>query len=182
MRMPDVSEELAGEFVLGALEADERRAIERRMRDEPGFRCSVDAWTRRLTPLADRVAPVTPPATTWAAIQQRIGGAAPSSSRRQTEGVWLDVGLGVKLKMLHVDPVTGERTGLMRMEAGSVYPAHDHPESEECFVLEGVVNIEGRDYRAGDFVIAYAGSRHGVIRSASGGLLLLHWNVRALPT
>jgi anti-sigma factor ChrR (cupin superfamily) len=180
--MPDVSEELAGEFVLGALEADERRATERRMRDEPGFRRSVDAWTLRLTPLADRVAPLTPPASAWAAIRQRIGGAAPSISRRQSDGVWLDVGPGAKVKMLHVDPVTGERTGLMRMEAGSVYPEHDHPGSEECFVLEGVVNIEGRDYRAGDYVIAYAGSRHDVIRSASGGLVLLHWNARPLPT
>jgi len=179
--MTDLAEELAGEFVLGALDADERRAVERRMCDEPGFRRSVDGWTRRLTPLADRVAPVTPPASAWAAIQQRIGGAAPSTSRRQSEGVWLDVALGAKLKMLHVDPVTGERTGLMRMEPGGAYPEHDHPVSEECFVLEGLVTIEGRDYRPGDYVIAQAGSRHGVIRSASGGLLLLHWNTLALP-
>ena len=179
--MADLSEELAGEFVLGALEADERAAVERRMRDEPGFCRAVDAWTRRLTPLADRVAPVTPPASAWAAIQQRIGGGAPSTSRRQSEGVWLEVAPGVKMKMLHVDPVTGERTGLMRMEPGSVCPEHDHRESEECFVVEGVVNIEGRDYRPGDYVIAYAGSCHDVLRSASGGLLLLHWNAPALP-
>jgi len=179
--MPDVSGEPAGEFVLGALEADERRDVERHMREDPGFRRSVDAWTRRLTPLADRVAPVTPPASAWAAIRQRIGGGAPSISRRQSEGVWLEVAPRTKLKMLHVDPVTGERTGLMRMEPGSVYPEHDHPESEECFVLEGVVNIEGMDYRPGDYVIAYAGGRHDVIRSASGGLLLLHWNALSLP-
>ena len=176
-----MSEELAGEFVLGALEADERAAVERRMCDEPDFRRSVDAWTRRLTPIADRVAPLTPPASAWAAIHQRIGGKAQSISRRQSEGVWLEVSPGTTLKMLHVDPVTGERTGLMRMEPGSVYPEHDHPESEECFVLEGVVNIEGRDYGPGDYVIAYAGSRHEIIRSASGGLILLHWNAPAAP-
>jgi len=33
--MPEVSGDLAGEFVLGALEADELVAVERRMRDEP---------------------------------------------------------------------------------------------------------------------------------------------------
>lgn len=179
--MADVSEELAGEFVLGALEADERAAVERRMRDEPDFRRSVDAWTRRLTPLADRVAPVTPPASAWGAIRQRIGGGAPSISRRQSEGVWLEVAPGTTLKMLHVDPVTGERTGLMRMEPGSVYPEHDHPESEECFVLEGVVNVDGQDYRPGDYTIAHAGSRHEIIRSPSGGLILLHWNALAVP-
>jgi quercetin dioxygenase-like cupin family protein len=175
----DVSEALAGEFVLGALEVDERATVERRMRDEPDFRRSVDAWSFRLMPLSNRVGPVMPPASVWAAIRQRIGGGAPSISRRQQEGVWLAAAPGTTLKMLHVDPVTGERTGLMRMEPGSAYPEHDHPESEECFVLEGVVNIEGWDYRPGDYVIAYAGSRHQIISSASGGLLLLHWN--ALP-
>jgi anti-sigma factor ChrR (cupin superfamily) len=174
--MPDVSDELAGEFVLGVLEADERAAVERRMRDEPDFRRTVDAWSRRLTPLSHRVAAVTPPASAWAAIQQRIGGAVPSS-RRQSDGVWLELVPGVSVKMLHVDPVSGERTGLMRMEPGSALPEHDHAETEECFVLEGVVNIDGQDYRAGDYIIAYAGSRHDAIRSARGGLALLHWNV-----
>ena len=177
--MADVSEKLAGEFVLGTLEAGERTMVERRMRDEPDFRRSVDGWTRRLTPLADRVAPVTPPASVWAAIHQRIGGGAPSPSRRQSEGVWLEVSPGTTLKMLHVDPVTGERTGLMRMEPGSVYPEHDHPVSEECYVLEGVVNVDGQDYRPGDYTIAHAGSRHEIIRSASGSLVLLHWNAPA---
>src|SRR5271168_4413112 len=108
--MPDVSGEPAGEFVLGALEADERRDVERRMREDPGFRRAVDAWTRRLTPLAGRVAPVTPPASAWAAIRQRIGGGAPSISRRQSEGVWLEVAPRIKLKMLHVDPRSDEHT------------------------------------------------------------------------
>jgi anti-sigma factor ChrR (cupin superfamily) len=177
----DASEELAGEVVLGLLEADERAAVERRVRDEPDFRRSVDAWARRLMPLSDRVDPVTPPASAWAAIRQRIGGGAPSISRRQSEGVWLEVAPGTTLKMLHVDPVTGERTGLMRMEPGSAYPEHDHPVSEECFVLEGVVNVDGQDYRPGDYTIAHAGSHHEIIRSTSGGLILLHWNALAAP-
>jgi quercetin dioxygenase-like cupin family protein len=177
----ELSEELAGEFVLGVLEADERATVERRMRDEPDFRRSVDAWFCRLIPLADCVGPVMPPASVWEAIRQCIGGGASFISRRQSEGVWLDAAPGTKLKMLHVDPLTGERTALVRMEPGSVFPEHDHPESEECFVLEGVVNIEGRDYRPGDYVIAYAGTRHEIIRSASGGLLLLHWNALPAP-
>jgi anti-sigma factor ChrR (cupin superfamily) len=179
--MPDESEEVAGEFVLGALEADERATVERRMRDEPDFRRSVDAWSRRLMPLSDRVGPVMPPASAWAAIQQRIGGGVPSRSRRRSDGVWLELTPGVQLKMLHVDPLTGDRTALMRMAPGSAFPEHDHTESEECFVLEGVVNVDGQDYRPGDYTIAHAGSRHEIIRSASGGLILLHWNALAAP-
>jgi mannose-6-phosphate isomerase-like protein (cupin superfamily) len=142
--MPEVSEDFAGEFVLGALDADERSAVERRIRTEPDFRRAVDAWSHRLMPLLERMSPVIPPASTWAAIQRSIGSAAPSAARRRADGVWLDVAPGTKLKMLHVDPVTGERTALMRMEPGCVYPEHDHPQVEECFVLEGAVTIDGR--------------------------------------
>jgi len=108
-------------------------------------------------------------------LQQRIGGAKSATSRRQSDGVWLELVPGITLKMLNVDPVSGERTGLVRIAPGSAFPAHDHPETEECFVLEGVVNIDGQDYQPGDYVIAHAGSRHDVIRSARGGPLLLHW-------
>ena len=69
----------------------------------------------------------------------------------------------------------------MRMEPGSAISKHYHPQTEECFVLEGVVDIDGQDYRFGDYTVAYAGSRHEAIRSATGGLLLLHWNAPAIP-
>lgn len=93
--------------------------------------------------------------------------------------MWLDVAPGTKLKMLHVDRVTGARTALMRMEPGCIYPEHDHPQVEECFVLEGAVTIDGQDYGPGDYTIAQAGTRHGTIVSAPGGLVLLHWNSAA---
>jgi hypothetical protein len=41
----------------------------------------------------------------------------------------LDIVPGTRLKMSHVDPVTGERTGLMQMAPGSVFPEHDHREA-----------------------------------------------------
>jgi anti-sigma factor ChrR (cupin superfamily) len=180
--MSENSEELAGEFALGALEVEERVRVEHLMRNSPEFWRCVDLWSRRLMPLSDRTAPREPPASVWAALRRRIGDATPSHSRRQTEGVWLDIAPGVRLKMLHVDPVTGERTGLMWMEPGSSFPEHEHPETEECFVLEGVVNIDGQDYCAGDYTVADAGSRHDVIRSGLGGLLHLHWSaLRAAP-
>src|SRR5215469_12345553 len=180
-RVRDTPEELAGEYVLGCLEADERRLVESRMRAEPSFCRFVNAWSRRLTQLLDRTSPMTPPASVWMSIQRRIGGVAPSTSRRQSDGVWLDVAPGVRLKLLHVNPVTGERTGLMRMEPGSAISKHNHPQTEECFVLEGVIDIDGQDYRVGDYTVAYAGSRDEANRSATGGLLLLHWNASAPP-
>ena len=174
--MPEASEDLAGEFVLGTLEADELVTVERRMRDEPDFRRAVDTWSRRLAPLLEQVPPKTPPVSAWSAIRRRIGGDGPSVARRRSEGVWLDIAPGVQLKMLRVDPPTGERTALLRMEPGASCPEHDHSEVEECFVLEGEVTIDGHDYRPGDYVVAQAGTRHDIIVSVPGALLLLHWN------
>jgi len=169
--MPEVSQDLAGEFVLGVLDADERLAVQRRMREEPEYRSAVDSWLRRLMPLTEPVSPAQPPASAWAAIQPRLGSIAPSPARRGFEGVWLAVGPGATMKMLHVDLTTGERTALMRMEPGSSCPAHDHEQTEECFVFEVGFHIDGQDYTSGDCIIARAGSRHGVV---PGGLLL-HW-------
>jgi anti-sigma factor ChrR (cupin superfamily) len=177
--MPEASEDLAGDFVLGALEADELVAVERRMRDEPDFRRAVDAWSRRLAPLLEQVSPKTPPVSAWSAIERRVGG-GPWVVRRRSEGVWLDIAPGVQLKMLRVDPPTGERTALLRMEPGASCPEHDHPEVEECFLLEGEVNIDGHDYRPGDYVVAQAGTRHDTIVSVPGALLLLHWGATSL--
>ena len=177
--MPEIEDDRAGEFVLGTLEEKEPLLLDRRARDEPQFRRLADFWSRGLMPLLDVVPPVTPPASAWTRIRSRLGDATASSSLRRSAGVWLDVAPGVRLKMLHVDPVTGERSGLMRMAPGSLVPEHDHPEAEECFVLEGAVTIENQDYSAGDYTIAYAGTRHNAIRSTGGALLFLHWG--ALP-
>jgi hypothetical protein len=47
-------------------------------------------------------------------------------------------------------------------------------------VLEGEVNIDGHDYRPGDYVVAQAGTRHDTIVSVPGALLLLHWGATSL--
>ena len=63
---------LAAEFVLGALEGDDRREAERLLAADPGFARSVAEWQQRLTPLATQVAPVVPPADLWRTIETRI--------------------------------------------------------------------------------------------------------------
>jgi anti-sigma-K factor RskA len=64
---------LAAEYVLGALEGEERGEAERLLAADPVFARSVAAWQRRLTPLAAHVAPVPPPADLWRRIEEGIG-------------------------------------------------------------------------------------------------------------
>ena len=63
---------LAGEYVLGVLEADERRAVEARIARDPAFAALVVFWMGRLTPLSDAIAPVAPPARLKARIDDAL--------------------------------------------------------------------------------------------------------------
>lgn len=80
---------LAAEYVLGVLEGDDAREAARLLRDDPAFAAAVRAWEGRLTPLADTVAPVTPPPDLWdrIAIATEADTAVPLSFRRRLR-VW----------------------------------------------------------------------------------------------
>jgi anti-sigma factor ChrR (cupin superfamily) len=59
------------------------------------------------------------------------------------------------------DRATGQGCYLMRMKAGAVTLAHDHPGMEEFLILEGeLTDSDGRVFRRGDFVSYAAGTRH----------------------
>jgi anti-sigma-K factor RskA len=63
---------LAGEYVLGTLDADERRAAEARLSSDAGFRAAVAGWLSRLQPLADTATPIEPPDGTLERVLARI--------------------------------------------------------------------------------------------------------------
>ncbi|MBV7417030.1 anti-sigma factor [Comamonas sp. CMM03] len=62
----------AGEYVLGTLEAAERRAIEARLPHEPALRAAIEAWEQRLLPLTTLANPVEPGAGLWPRIAASI--------------------------------------------------------------------------------------------------------------
>lgn len=68
----DDVEALAAEYVLGTLDAGERRAAEARLAADADFRAAVAAWAARLQPLADTAIPVAPRADTFGRIAARL--------------------------------------------------------------------------------------------------------------
>lgn len=57
-------------------------------------------------------------------------------------------------------PESGQVTSVVRYEPHSRFPAHDHPEGEEIFVLEGVFSDEHGNWPAGTFLLNPEGFRH----------------------
>lgn len=74
--------ELAGEYVLGTLDAAQRRALQARLADEPALQAAVQAWEERLLPLADLVEPVTPSAQLWWRIERSLDALTPPVPRQ----------------------------------------------------------------------------------------------------
>jgi anti-sigma factor ChrR (cupin superfamily) len=66
----------------------------------------------------------------------------------------------------------GQVTSVVRYEPGSTFPAHDHPDGEEIFVLEGVFSDEHGDWPAGTYLLNPEGFRHAPF-SRPGCVLLV---------
>jgi anti-sigma-K factor RskA len=81
----DDSASPAAEYVLGVLDAEQRRGFEVRLAQEPALRTEVESWERRLGGLSSEVKPVEPPQQTWANIEAALSEDVASPPRA---GVW----------------------------------------------------------------------------------------------
>lgn len=71
---------LAAEYVLGSLDAAERRQVDARRRTDRPLAAAIAAWERRLAPLSDREPGLAPPAHLLDDVLSRISArAAPSA-------------------------------------------------------------------------------------------------------
>lgn len=77
---------LAGEYVLGLLEGQERDAAERRQDSEPDFAAAVESWRRHLAALDATATPITPSADLWPRIEAAIAGLAQSATAAVRSG------------------------------------------------------------------------------------------------
>jgi DNA-binding NarL/FixJ family response regulator/quercetin dioxygenase-like cupin family protein len=92
----------------------------------------------------------------------------------RTEGMEWQLGAapGCQWKVLFVD---GRQcvTSLVRMQAGTHFPAHRHGGEEEVFLLDGDLVVEGQIMKPGDYCRAETGSVHGETYTESGCTFLL---------
>ena len=97
---------------------------------------------------------------------------------RADEGEWQPVMPKVSMKVLLHEGTS--LTYLLRLEPGARIPPHDHPQTEECIVLEGEARIGDLVVHAGDYHAAPAGRPHGLLASDGGALLFLRGEVPSM--
>lgn len=96
---PELVDQLASAYVLGTLTGGARRRFERLALEQPDrtIQEAIWRWERRLNPLAESVAPVTPRPQVWHGLRARLEG----PSRPDTSGLWfwrsLAAALGIGL-------------------------------------------------------------------------------------
>jgi len=198
--LDDDLRELASLHVMDALEGEEARAYRLHLTICRVCRAEVDSLARTAAQLLGAVAPIEPPPGLWNRVLDRIRAPASEpaevSDARRTQ-VWKDwnapAGMGpegmlyapsgadfeptaiegIEVRRLSVDPQRDRVTMLVRMAAGTRYPAHRHGGPEECFVLQGDIRVGDLHMRAGDFQRAEHDSVHGVQSTDEGCLLLI---------
>ena len=88
-QVPPSDDLRAGEYVLGVLDAGERRAAEERIGNDPGFARLVSDWEQRLSPWLAQVEPVQPSLHVWPRIRTRLGWPSLQGAR---PGLWNNAG------------------------------------------------------------------------------------------
>jgi anti-sigma-K factor RskA len=79
---------LAGEYVLGVLDAEARDAAEARLAADPGFAVRVARWRDDLSSLDAAYAATPAPPGLYPLIEKRLFGEAPPAAARPFAGVW----------------------------------------------------------------------------------------------
>jgi quercetin dioxygenase-like cupin family protein len=98
---------------------------------------------------------------------------SPLLTVRKEEGDYLEVVEGIFVKVLFQNEKAGTTTYLVKFMPGARTPKHRHPGLEECMVVEGDFQVDGKDLRAGDYHCAMPGSVHDRPYSVNGATVLI---------
>ena len=80
---------------------------------------------------------------------------------------------GIEYKLISRDAESGMRTQLVRFAAGARYPRHRHAGTEEIFLIEGSISVNGIVLHAGDYCRSDPGTEEVGTYSETGGLALI---------
>lgn len=186
--------EQAVQFALGLLPPDEHEAFENallagdpvllRAMDEVGPACEMllrafqvvepdlivrSRLLRRVDP--DRAAPSFSEPSTGNDLASK---ADAMFLLRHDDIQWQDLPVpGCRSKTLYIDRDRKRATLLIKLDPGVAFPDHDHPDVEECLVLDGDIELGGKVMRRFDYMRIPAHGRHGTPRTTSGCLLLV---------
>ena len=107
----DLAHRLAAEYALGTLRGRARARFEALARSDASVEAIRRRWEEALSPLAERIPAVEPPARVWTRIEERLGDTAP-------KGAWSSVGFWRSFGLLSGGVAAVLLTAFLFMQGG----------------------------------------------------------------
>lgn len=165
-------DELALDFVIGALSPRDRAAVTRDRVSDSALDDAIRKLEARFSPMTGLAGTMVPTPGLFdrvvAAIAQERTELAGKLVVACDEGEWQPYLPGIELKQLW-----SPATVMLRCQPGAVLPAHAHGRTEHIVVLSGDFVVGGRSFGTGDWHSSPAGNAHGAARTVRGCLLLV---------
>ena len=159
-------------WAAGALSREETEATKARLRQDPLLAAKAREWEDALAPLAVHAGDIAPPEGLLEKIEARIDAQVKLESMSRTlranEGEWVMLGPGVRFKELHRNAALNRWTILVDAEPGAAFPAHEHTQDEEIFMISGDLAFGDVELGPGDFHFSPKGSLHTAHRTRAG--------------
>jgi quercetin dioxygenase-like cupin family protein len=159
-------------FAAGALTAQETAALKHRLARDPALAAHARDWERALAPLGIYAGKMEPPPDLFDRIGARVDALekqkAMGRTLRADEGEWIALVPGVRFKELHRNVALERWTILVDAAPGATFPAHEHAQDEEIFMISGDLAFADTELGPGDFHFSPAGSTHAAHHTRAG--------------
>lgn len=161
---------------------------------DPGYAAERATFDGVVQELAFLAPPAAPPAALRARLLRRVAREAatraeefptghPAGAEEVLPGVmavrtskaeWIAASIpGVAYKVLGRDPEKSRTTRLVRFSPGMRYPRHRHAGTEEIFLIEGELSVNGASLKAGDYCRSEPGSEERDTFTDVGALAMI---------
>jgi anti-sigma factor ChrR (cupin superfamily) len=175
----DRLKELAADFAAGTLEGAERDEFRSLVSAaSEAHKAEAAAVVDAATVVGLSIPRAQAPATLRARLLNRVKPPQETPNlfkflHEEQQGAWIPLKIpGAYVKLLHMDDLQDYAVVLGKLDPGAKYPAHQHREGEQIYILTGDLSIGDVKLKAGDFHHAGPGSAHGINHSESGCTIL----------
>jgi hypothetical protein len=96
---------------------------------------------------------------------------SPAGTSRERQAQWENFAPGIRRRMLW--QAGNACAYVARAQLGAAVPAHGHRNDEECLMIEGELFTGDVLIREGEFQLAPAGLKHGLVQAATASLVYL---------
>lgn len=163
-------------YAAGALSVEESVSFAALLEHDASAIAAMQPYLGVVASLAAKDPPVEPSAIVKSRLLDQIARTSKQPSvlfQRIAEANWKRWMPGIERVDLFADRASGRFTTMIRMQAGAIFPPHEHDGIEELFLLEGDLEFDDRVFQVGDYQRFEPGSHHAPQRSKSGCVALI---------